>query len=329
MRIPTLFLVPALVLAALPASARNQAQAPVLTFEKIHHDFGKISPDRKVAYRFKATNTGNAMLNITHLNPSCGCTATALGKWSLNPGESTEIEATFNPAGMKNLIRKSIQVTSNDPKNAVQTLTFEAEVVQEINLDSSSIFFLDVPRNLARKSTMRLKSGNGQPVQITEIKAPGAPYLSGKTTPDGKDAVLELTFDPKAVPQGSVRGVEKVTLRTTSSTQPTLTIDVQWEIRAAITLTPDRLVFKDAPGKEMKATVTLKHHDGKPFTLTSAKPTSTFLKVLGLGKKAASQELTIVLAATAKAGSYNERIEFTTDDPDQPVVELRVVAFLN
>lgn len=319
MRIPTLLLVPTLVF----------AQAPALTFEKIHHDFGKISPDKKVAHRFKATNSGNAMLNITHLNPSCGCTATVPGKWSLNPGESTEIEATFNPAGMKNLVRKSIQVTSNDPKAPVQTLTFEAEVVQEINLDSSAIFFLEVPRGTTRKSTLRLRSGNNQPVVITDIKVPGAPYLSGTVKPDGKDAVLEMTFEPKKVAQGGNRGVDKVTLRTSSATQPTLTVDVQWEIKASVTAAPDRVVFKDAAGKEHRMTVTLKHADGRPFTLTGAKPTSSLIRVEGLGKKASHQEIVVILGASAKAGSYNERIELSTDDPDQPVVELRLAAFLN
>lgn len=319
MRIPTLFLVPTLVF----------AQAPSLTFEKLHHDFGKVSPDKKVAYRFKATNAGNAMLNITHLNPSCGCTATVPGKWSLNPGESTEIEATFNPAGMKNLVRKSIQVTSNDPKNPIQTLTFEAEVVQEINLETSALFFLEVPRSSSRKSTVRLRSGNGQPVVITEIKAPGAPYLSGSVKQDGKDAIVEMTFDPKKVPLGSPRGVDKITLRTGSATQPTLTVDVQWEIKASITSTPNRVVFKDSAGKDHRLAVTLKHVDGKTFTLTGAKPSSPLLRVEGLGKKGIQQEVVVLLAGNAKAGSYNERIEFSTDDPDQPIVELRVAAFLN
>jgi hypothetical protein len=327
MRVSRFCLLPALVL--VPASLVAQAQAPILTFEKLHHDFGKIGPDRKVAHRFKATNTGTATLNITNLNASCGCTATALGKWSLNPGESTEIEATFDPKGMKNLVRKSIQVTSNDAKAAIQTLTFEAEVVQEINMESSAIFFLEVPRTLAKRSTLRLKSGNGQQVQVTEIKAPGAPYLAGAVTPDGKDAVLELTFDPKAVPAGIQRGVDKVTLRTTSTNQPSLTVDVQWNIKAVIASTPDRIVLREASGKELRATVTLKHAEGKVFTVTGAKPTSNLLKVMGLGKKAAAQELTIVLAASAKAGTYNERIEFTTDDPEQPVVEVRIVALLS
>ena len=75
------------------------AQTPVITFEKTHHDFGKIGGDRKVSYRYKVTNTGQATLNISRLKPACGCTSTVLGKWSLAPGEQTEIEISFDPKG--------------------------------------------------------------------------------------------------------------------------------------------------------------------------------------------------------------------------------------
>ena len=111
-----------------------------ITFDTMHFDFGKISPDKNVSHKYKITNHGNAVLNITNVNPSCGCTYTAPEKWSLVAGESTVLEATFNPAGFRGPVRKSLVVISNDPKNPAQTLTFEADVVQEINVKTTSVF---------------------------------------------------------------------------------------------------------------------------------------------------------------------------------------------
>lgn len=317
---PLLCLIPALV---------AQAQAPVLTFEKVHHSFGRIPQDKKVTVRYKATNTGNAMLNISHLNPSCGCTATVPGKWTLNPGESTEIETTFDPKGQRGVVRKSVQVQSNDAKNPMQTLTFEAEVVRDVILKQAALFFLEVPRTTVRKGSVRLESGSGQQVEVSEVKAPGAPYLSSATRTEGKDVVVDFTFDPRKVPQGQQRGVDKVLLRTNSAIQPTEFVDIQWELKASVAATPEKVVFKDAAGKELRATLVFKQADGKAFTVTGAKPTSPLLRVEGLGRKAAEQTLTVVLAGNAKAGTYNEKIEFTTDDPDQPTVQVRVAAILN
>ena len=56
------------------AALTLMAQAPVITFDKTHQDFGRISPERKVSAKFKVSNTGNAYLNITQVRPSCGCT---------------------------------------------------------------------------------------------------------------------------------------------------------------------------------------------------------------------------------------------------------------
>jgi hypothetical protein len=53
------------------AAATLMAQAPVISFDKVHHDFGRIPPDRKVSAKYKVTNTGNAFLSITQVRPSC------------------------------------------------------------------------------------------------------------------------------------------------------------------------------------------------------------------------------------------------------------------
>lgn len=319
-------LLPALIA---PAALLAQAPEPAITFDKVHHDFGKISPDRKVNAKYKVTNTGKAFLNITHINPSCGCTSTMLGKWSLAPGESEYLEATFDPKGNKGVVRKSIQVASNDPRNGVVTLTMEADVVQEIMPSTSSLFFLDVPRSTPRKAVVRLASGNGQPVKVTEVKIPGAPYLQSAVTADGKDAVLELVFDGRKVPAGQLRGIDAVTVRTTNANQPVVPLNVQWELKALVTAKPDRVAWVETAGKELRGRLTLAHADGKPFTLTGVAASNPLIRVEGIGAKAAaSHDLQVLLSSAARPGSLHETLKFTTDLPDQPEVEVRVAAIL-
>lgn len=322
------FAVPAILLAQTPPAPAPAPEAGI-TFEKVHHDFGKISPDRKVSAKYKVSNTGKGTLNITHINPSCGCTSTMLGKWSLAPGESEYLEATFDPKGNKGVVRKSIQVTSNDPKNGTVTLTMEADVVQEIMPSSSSLFFLDVPRHSPRKAVVRLASGNGQPVKVAEVKIPGAPYLSSTVNTEGNDAVLEITFDGKKVPAGQMRGIDAVTVKTSSQNQPVVPLNIQWELKAIVTFKPDRVAWVDNAGKELRATVTLSSAEGKPFSLTGATSSNPLVKVEGLASKAAvSHQVQVVLTSASKPGSLHETVKFTTDLADQPEVELRVAAIL-
>lgn len=310
------------------AAATLMAQAPVISFDKTHYDFGRITPERKVAAKYRVTNTGNAYLNITQVRPSCGCTATVLGKWSMAPGESTDLEAMFDPKGLKGGVRKSIEVVSNDPRNPSLSLTLEAEVVQEIMPSVESVYFYQVPKSAITRSTVRYASGNGEAVQIVDVKAPGAPFLTFAYRPAGKDLVLEIAFDGQKVPAGQLRGVEQATVRFSSARLSQLPLNIQWELKPAIQTSPAELVFQASPGQVLRQALTLKQADGHPFRITATRCSLTGVVVEGLGPKAASQEITVVLPATLKAGRYSELLSISTDDPDQPELTIRLAAIL-
>jgi hypothetical protein len=296
----------------------------------MHFDFGKISGEAKVSHRFKVTNTGKAPLNITRLNPSCGCTSTVLGKWTLVPEESTEVEVTFNPAGFRGLSRKSIQVVSDDPVQPTTTLTFQAEVVREITPSTDSVFFQDLTRTAPRKASVKLTSGTHEPVKITEAKAPGAPYLTVSTRQDGRDAWVDLTLDGSRVPEGKQIGADSIFVRTTNPKVPTIPITVQWEMRATVVADPVRVAWAgESAGKELRSNVTLKQVDNRAFRIVSSKSSSSLIRLEGATKTpAARHDLQVVLSANALPGLYTEKIILTLDDPDQPTLELRVSASL-
>jgi len=321
MRIAALF-----VLAPIVCLAQG---APHITFDAMHFDFGKIAADAKVSHRFKVTNTGKAPLNITRLNPSCGCTSTVLGKWTLAPEESTEVEVTFNPAGFRGVSRKSIQVVSDDPASPTTTLTFEADVVLEIMPSTDSVFFQDLVRSVPRKASVKLSSGTDKPVVLTDAKAPGAPYLATALRKDGNDAWVDLTLDGRKVPAGRQVGADAIIVRTANARVPTVTITVQWEMRASVTANPLRVAWSEPAGTELRSNVLLKQVDGKPFRIVSSRTTNPVLSVEGAGKTAAAtHEIQVVLAANAQPGLYTEKVLLTLDDPDQPELELRVSASL-
>lgn len=310
------------------AAASLVAQAPVISFDKTHHDFGRITPDRKVAAKYRVTNTGNAFLSITQVRPSCGCTATVLGKWSMAPGESTDLEATFDPKGLRGGVRKSIEVVCNDPKSPAVSLTLEADVVQEIMPSVESVYFHQAPKSGTTRSVVRYASGNGEPVQIVDVKAPGAPFLSFGYRQEGKDLVLEIGFDGRKVPAGRFRGVEQATVRFTNPRLNQLPLNIQWELKPAIAASPVELVFQDAPGKELRQKLALKQGEGRPFRITGTRCSLNGVKVEGLGPRAAAQEVTVVLPAALKPGRYSELLTLNTDDPDQPELTIRLAAIL-
>jgi hypothetical protein len=93
------------------------AQTPIISFDKKHHDFGKMLPGKTVSHKFNITNVGDALLRIKEIRESCSCTKAMIPKWKLSPGESTSIDVRFNSSGMLGNIQKSITLISDDPLN--------------------------------------------------------------------------------------------------------------------------------------------------------------------------------------------------------------------
>lgn len=309
------------------AAVSLMAQAPIITFDKTHQNLGRLSGERKAAVKYKVTNTGNATLNITQVRPGCGCTYTMLGKWSLAPGESTAIEATFDPKGMRGLVRKTVEVVSDDPKTPAAILSFEAEIIQEIMPSVESVYFYQAPRAAPTRSLVRYASGNGEGVQILEARS-SAPFLSFQIRAEGKDQVLDVIFDGRKVPKAQQRGVETATVRFSNPRVNQLTLNIPWDLRPSILAQPPEVVFQDVAGKPLSQKLSLRQVDGHPFRLLSQRGSISGLVAETSGQKAATQDITVLLPATLKAGRYSELLTFTTDDPDQPEIGIRVVALL-
>jgi hypothetical protein len=105
------------------------SDAPVMKFETIHHDFGKIIAGDKVTYEFKFTNSGKSPLIISDAVASCGCTIPTWPKQPIKPGESAGIKVTFNSAGKMGLQDKQITITANT--NPAQNLV---HLIGEVDL---------------------------------------------------------------------------------------------------------------------------------------------------------------------------------------------------
>ena len=101
---------------------------PKVKFDKLSHNFGKVSQKDKVSTTFTITNEGDAPLLIRKTKASCGCTATKPNKTILAAGESTTIDVTFSTGSYKGNQKKSLTVIVNDPTRPMTTLWIESDV---------------------------------------------------------------------------------------------------------------------------------------------------------------------------------------------------------
>lgn len=86
---------------------------PMIKFETVVHDFGKIKEGTQATYEFKFTNTGKAPLILTDVTPPCSCTTPEWPKEPIMPGKSAKIKVTFDSKGKPGTFSKAIAVKHN------------------------------------------------------------------------------------------------------------------------------------------------------------------------------------------------------------------------
>ena len=115
--------------AMLMIAVAAMAQQPVITFEQVEHDFGKINEaDGRVTTVFTFKNEGMEPLVLSNVRASCGCTTPKWTREPIEPGQTGEITVTYNPSGRPGRFTKTITVTSNATEGT-KKLTIKGEVI--------------------------------------------------------------------------------------------------------------------------------------------------------------------------------------------------------
>ena len=108
----------ALTLFIVSAYAQQPAKpGSAIEFEELSYDFGDISQGDQVHHIFKFKNTGTHPLMISEVVTTCGCTAPKWSKDPIMPGQSGEIQVTFNSENKMGRVNKGITVLSNATNN--------------------------------------------------------------------------------------------------------------------------------------------------------------------------------------------------------------------
>lgn len=134
-----LLLSSALALFCLQMSAQTQdqpGQMPQITpaqtlhpefvqFKEIEFDFGNIKQNVPTSHTFTFKNVGDRDITLTNVQASCGCTTPNWKGGAYKPGETGEINATYNAAS-EGGFNKVITVTTSE---GVVILTIRGNVL--------------------------------------------------------------------------------------------------------------------------------------------------------------------------------------------------------
>lgn len=173
---------------------------PTVNVPKPDHDFGTIYQGENVRHAFSFSNSGNAPLTIEKVSSSCGCTAALASAKTLAPGESGEIQTSFDSTRFRGAVSKTVYLYTNDPAQPMMQLHLNGKVQEEVALDPQMVNFGTVAPKRTVKSTVNLTNQGRREVRLEGLETTTpelAARLSAAVVPPGGKVSVELTLTPK------------------------------------------------------------------------------------------------------------------------------------
>jgi len=173
--------------------------APKLVVDQAVYDFGSVPQGEKVLHTFILSNIGDTLLAVNKVRSSCGCTAALLSSGDLQPGEQTELKASFDSARFRGQVAKTIYLYSNDPVSPVAQLKIKGDVLELFSLDPRQVNFGNVNPGQQVESTVSLTNRTGEALSIDTVETT-MPELQARyetDLPAGETRQIVVTLEAK------------------------------------------------------------------------------------------------------------------------------------
>jgi len=138
-------------------------------------DFGEAEQGSKVNHTFTLRNDGDQDLLIRKVRSSCGCTVAKPSKETVEPGDTTEIEATFSIGRRRGRQQKKITVMVNDPNNQQIILMLRGNVKIIAQFEPERLSFAHIDLNKPVTKTVTMTNKGDKPMTFTGFKVSSDP----------------------------------------------------------------------------------------------------------------------------------------------------------
>lgn len=302
-----------------PAPPAPTPAAPSLAFERRIEPLGAVYDAVEYKVRFPFVNRGDAELVIGEVQVTCGCTTTQLDRRNFGPGEGSEIEIVYKPAG-RGPVRRTVHVHSNDPANPVIDLHVDSQIRPFVEFEPHQLLLGELDRGREHRAKARFRCGDPGAV-VLEVESL-TPELEVQQLGEDEEGWrgLELRIRPD-VPWGSFVGRVNVRVRgvVMPGAEPVPYIGrllVQAMMFDQLRIEPLFLsVGRAQPGVPFRAQTEIWHRQGQAFTL----PVLRF-------EDPVPADLTVRTEPLAgERRGYRVVIEGTSQVPDSPITGTLVI----
>lgn len=309
---------------------------PQMVFDDLSHDFGRLPDTQHVKHKFRFTNTGTGTLVIQQPTSSCGCSVPFLTKREYAPGESGEIEVTYNPHGRRGAQTQRITINTNSPSTPQIVLEIHAFVRTNIAFEPQSVNFGDVMAGQVARQIVRVQ-GPAPDFGVTYASTNKGRFVTArvletrKTIINGEEineTLVEYTFNGKG-PRGHFAAMS--TVRTTNEVNPLADIYITAEIVGDLQVLPPRVnVGIINGGDAFHRMFRVNSRMGKPFKIINVDHQSTLPEGLDVQWRPVqtgnetSWQIDIRGKAPETMAPINATLTIMTDQDDDNMLSVQV-----
>jgi copper(I)-binding protein len=254
---------------AATTNAGPNAPGPKIQFAEPIHDFGRTKAGETVKYTYYFTNTGVQVLELTHVQPSCGCTTATDYSKKVEPGQVGTIPLQFNSANFNGQVLKTVAVSSNDKSQPTVVLQLKGTIWKPIDF-IPAYTVLNIPPDAGSGSaTVRITNNMPEPLELLSIDCANKSVATElKTNYPGKEYALSISTIPP-LHAGAMQG--QVIVKTSSTNSPTLNIPFWLNVQPAVMLIPSQITLAPGPlPNKTTPSLTIQNNSTNALKLTDA-----------------------------------------------------------
>lgn len=345
------------VLALVIAFTTVDAQKPKIEFANMEHDFGTFKESAGIqTTTFKFTNKGAVPLVLNSVRASCGCTTPKWTREPVAPGQTGEIQVSYNPKNRPGSFNKSVTIRSN-AESPTTILRIKGRVeekektlaelyprkIGKLRVKSNHISFARIKENEVNTKTLELVNDTDAPVEVGFRRVPG--HITAVVEPEvikpNEKGVLKVTYN-----------AEKANKFGFSSDRVYLTLDGSQDYRTSVGvsatieedfshLTPEQLA--NAPvatfseksfdfgemnqGDKKEHTFNLSNNGKSELIIRNVRSSCGCTAVAPSKKVIAPGEsapIKVTFNSTGKRGRQSKSVTVITNDPKTPTTTLRI-----
>lgn len=300
--------------------AQGQGWAEKMFQQGVAHDFGVIPKGSLLLHRFPITNIYAVRMEITQIQPGCGCVTAVASKKFLEPRETGTIDVSMDAKRFDGPKSVGIRVTVGPEFVSSAELRVTANARGDLVFNPGRIVFGAQAGGAEANQTVVMEYAGGFPLEVREVVTNQVPVnatvrqLYREPGRVGYEVSATLKTDG---PPGAFK--DSIFLKTNDPNQPMVPLLVEGTIEAGVSITPQKLALGSISTQDM-LTRRVVVRGQKPFQILAVEGTGQGVELAGELSPAPSMTQTISLKIQLKnPGEFRRELKIRTTLQDAPL----------